>query len=101
MKIVVTETQIKKIVKGIHNKWKKIDDKLIRIYTFPTYKDTIDFVNRVSKIAEKQKHHPEMVVGHDSVKVIMFDHEKGGISEKCYKFADAIDAVMGKKVTAR
>jgi 4a-hydroxytetrahydrobiopterin dehydratase len=59
------------------NKWKEINGKLVRTYKFPTYKDTIDFVNMVSDVAEKQQHHPEMIVGYDTVKVIIFDHEKG------------------------
>lgn len=79
------------------NKWKEIDGKLIRVYKLPTYGDTIDFVNMVSDIAEKQQHHPEMIVGYDTVKVIIFDHEKGGISDKCYKFTNAVDKVIGSE----
>lgn len=95
MKIILTESQVKKIVvDGIHNSWKKVDGKLIRIYDFPTYEDTIDFVNKVSEISTEQNHHPEMVIGHDTVKVIMFDHEEGGISDKCHKFTKAVDAMM-------
>ena len=98
MKILLTESQVKKIVvDGIHNSWKKVDGKLIRIYDFPTYEDTIDFVNKVSEIATEQNHHPEMVIGHDTVKVIMFDHEEGGISDKCHEFTDAVDDMVNKE----
>jgi len=94
MKIILTEAQVKKIVDGIHNQWKEIDGKLIRVYTFPTYKDSIEFVNKISDIAEELNHHPEMVIGFDTVKVIMFDHEEGGISDKCHEFTDAVDKMM-------
>lgn len=97
MKIILREAQVKKIVDNIHNEWKEIDDKLIRVYTFPTYKDSINFVNKVSEIAEDQNHHPEMVIGIDTVKVIMFDHEEGGVSDKCHKFADAVDKMVEKE----
>jgi 4a-hydroxytetrahydrobiopterin dehydratase len=97
MKIILREAQVKKIVDNIHNEWKEIDDKLIRVYTFPTYKDSINFVNKVSEIAEDQNHHPEMVIGVDTVKVIMFDHEEGGVSDKCHKFADAVDKMVEKE----
>jgi 4a-hydroxytetrahydrobiopterin dehydratase len=96
MKIILTEAQVKKIVDNINNEWKEIDDKLIRVYTFPTYEDSIDFVNKVADIAQEQNHHPEMVIGVDTVKVIMFDHEEGGVSDKCHKFADAVDEMMEK-----
>lgn len=97
MKITITEEQVKKMIKGLHNNWKEVDGKLIRIYDFPTYKETIDFVNKVAEISIEQNHHPEMVIGRDTVKVIMFDHEKGEISKRCYKFTDAIDNMMDKE----
>jgi len=94
MKIILTESQIKKMVKGLHNQWKEVDGKLIRVYDFPTYKDTINFVNKVAEISTEQNHHPEMVIGFDTVKVIMFDHEEGRISDKCHKFTDAVDKMV-------
>jgi 4a-hydroxytetrahydrobiopterin dehydratase len=84
-------------VDNIHNQWEEVDDKLIRVYTFPTYKDSIDFVNMVADIAQEQNHHPEMVIGVDTVKVIMFDHEEGGVSDRCREFADAVDDMMEKE----
>jgi pterin-4a-carbinolamine dehydratase len=77
--------------------WSETNGKLTREYKFSSYEDTIDFVNKVSEIAEKQKHHPKMIVGYNSVKVIMFDHEKGEISDKCYKFTSAVDDMMGEE----
>jgi 4a-hydroxytetrahydrobiopterin dehydratase len=77
--------------------WSETNGKLTREYKFSSYEDTIDFVNKVSEIAEKQNHHPKMIVGYNSVKVIMFDHEKGEISDKCYKFTSAVDDMMGKE----
>jgi len=76
MKIILTESQVKKVVEGINDDWKEVDGKLVKKYSFPTYKEVIDFVVKVSKIAEEQNHHPDMVVGHDTVKVMLFDHEK-------------------------
>ena len=97
MNILLTEAQVKKMIKGLHNGWKEVDGKLIRIYDFPTYKDTIGFVNKVAEISTEQNHHPEMVIGFDTVKVIMYDHEEGGISDKCHKFTNAIDDMMDKE----
>lgn len=97
MNIILTESQIKKIVKGLHCEWKEIDGKLIRVYDFPTYEDTISFVNKLAEISIEQNHHPEMIVGFDTVKVIMYDHEEGGVSDKCRKFTDAVDDMVNKE----
>ena len=51
------------------------------------------FVNKVMKIADKQNHHPDMVVHYDNVKITITDHEKGGVSDKCHKFVDAVNKI--------
>lgn len=51
------------------------------------------FVDKVSKIAEKQNHHPEMKITYDKVSISITDHEKGDVSDKCYKFANAVEDI--------
>jgi 4a-hydroxytetrahydrobiopterin dehydratase len=94
MKIILSESQVKKIMDNIHDDWKEKGGKLVKTYSFPTYQEVIDFVVKVSEVAEKQNHHPEMVVGHDTVKVMLFDHEKGEVSDKCHKFTKSIDKMV-------
>lgn len=65
--------------------------ELTRQFKFSDYKETLDFVNKVAKIAEKQNHHPDITFGYNSVKVSITDHEKGGVSEKCHKFMKEVD----------
>lgn len=79
---------------NIHDDWKVKGGKLVKTYSFPNYQEVIDFVVKVSEVAEKQNHHPEMVIGHDNVKVMLFDHEKGEVSDKCHKFTKAIDKMI-------
>lgn len=73
------------------NDWKIVKGKLSKKYKFESYSDVLNFVSRVGKIAEKQNHHPEMIVKYDEVIITMFDHEKNKISERCHKFADAVN----------
>lgn len=74
--------------------WQVIKGKLNKKFEFDSYKDVLDFVNKVGKIAEKQNHHPNMLVKHNEVIVTMFDHEQNDISEKCYKFTNAVDKML-------
>jgi len=74
--------------------WQVIKGKLCKKFDFDSYKDVLDFVNKVGEIAEKQNHHPDMLVKYDTVVVTMFDHEENDISEKCYKFTNAVDKMM-------
>lgn len=65
--------------------------ELTRQFKFSDYKETLDFVNKVAKIAEKQNHHPDITFGYNSVKVSITDHEKGEVSDKCHKFMKEVD----------
>jgi 4a-hydroxytetrahydrobiopterin dehydratase len=90
MKIIITESQLEKL----KSDWKVVNGKLSKKFKFDTYKEVLDFVNEVGEIAEEQNHHPDMIVKYGEVIVTMFDHEKNKISDKCYKFTNAVDKIM-------
>jgi 4a-hydroxytetrahydrobiopterin dehydratase len=71
--------------------WGKSKKKLERTFKFKEFNDSIDFVNKVAKIAEQQNHHPDIEINYNKVKLSITDHEKGGVSEKCYKFVKSVD----------
>ena len=67
--------------------------ELTRQFKFSDYEETMDFVNKVAKIAQKQNHHPDITFGYDTVRVSITDHEKGGVSEKFHKFMKEVDKI--------
>ena len=89
MKIIITEQQKRTIMNK--SDWKEGNNKLTKTYYFKNYKEVMPFVNQVMKIADKQNHHPDMTVNYDNVKLSITDHDKGGVSEKCHKFVNAVD----------
>lgn len=97
MKYIITESQKKEIDNKMSKEWSEKNGKLIKTFRFESYNEVTDFVNKVFEIAEKQNHHPEIIVKYDSVKVEIFDHSKKSISEKCYKFVDEVNKITQKK----
>ena len=89
MKIIITEEQKSSIINKTD--WKESNNNLIKTFYFKDYKEVMLFVNSVMKIADKQNHHPDMTVHYDKVKLSITDHDKGGVSEKCHKFVNAVD----------
>ena len=71
--------------------WGDSKQKLERTFKFKDFNGSIDFVNKVSKIAETQNHHPDIEIKYNKVRISITDHEKGEVSEKCYKLVKAID----------
>jgi 4a-hydroxytetrahydrobiopterin dehydratase len=73
--------------------WGDSKQKLERTFKFKDFNESIDFVNKVAKIAEKQDHHPDIIIKYNEVKISITDHEKGGVSDKCHKLVKSIDKI--------
>jgi len=79
--------------------WGNSKQKLEKTFKFKDFNDSIDFVNKVSKIAESQNHHPDIEIKYNKVKISITDHEKGGVSEKCHKLVKDIDGIGNEELT--
>ena len=87
---------MKSLKKGLMIKedaFEEINKRLVRTFYFNSYEGVMKFVNKVMQVANKQNHHPDMTVHYDNVKISIFDHEKGKISDKCHKLASAIEKI--------
>jgi 4a-hydroxytetrahydrobiopterin dehydratase len=91
MNYIITEQQKRTIMNK--SDWKESNNKLSKTFYFKNYKEVMPFVDKVMKIADKQNHHPEMTIDYDSVELTITDHDKGGVSEKCHKFTNAVDKI--------
>ena len=79
--------------------WRESNQKLERTFKFKDFNDSIDFVNKVAKIAETQNHHPDIEINYNKVKVSITDHEKGGVSDRCHKLVNDIDDMGNEELT--
>jgi 4a-hydroxytetrahydrobiopterin dehydratase len=76
------------------SEWKAIknkEDKLRKEYRFKDFKTSLNFVNQIGKLAEKQNHHPQIMLTWGKVIVKLWTHEAQGLTEKDIKLAQAID----------
>jgi 4a-hydroxytetrahydrobiopterin dehydratase len=92
MKILITESQKNRLMEK-EKKWEEVSGRLIKTFYFKKYEEVMKFAIKVMEIAEKQNHHPDMIVHYDNVKLSITDHEKGKVSDKCHKFANAVDKI--------
>ena len=72
--------------------WKVINEHHItRAFTFPNFKQALDFVDRVGALAEEQGHHPDIVLKWGKVEVTMWTHKIDGLTESDFIMAAKID----------
>jgi 4a-hydroxytetrahydrobiopterin dehydratase len=71
--------------------WTVEDGKLRKSYTFVNFVDAVQFVDRLTIVAEAQNHHPDLVVGWGKVVVHLWSHDVGGITSRDLRLAAALD----------
>lgn len=53
----------------------------------------MEFVNSVALLAEKQNHHPDIDIRWNKVTLTLSTHSEGGLTDKDFTLAKAIDAL--------
>jgi 4a-hydroxytetrahydrobiopterin dehydratase len=77
--------------------WKAVDEHHItRMFSFPDFKQALDFVNRVGEIAEDQGHHPDIYLTWGKVDLTLWTHKIDGLTQSDFIMAARIDRVLGK-----
>jgi len=73
--------------------WKVIGEHhLEKEYSFKNFKEALDFTNRVGAIAEEEGHHPDISLSWGKVKLQLWTHKIGGLSENDFILAAKADA---------
>ena len=73
--------------------WNVIDEHhLEKEYSFKDFKEALDFTNRVGAIAEQEGHHPDICLGWGKVKLDLWTHNVGGLSENDFILAAKADS---------
>jgi 4a-hydroxytetrahydrobiopterin dehydratase len=77
----------------IDNAWQVVDEHhLERTFDFDNYDQSVEFANKVADIAKAEDHHPDILLTYDQVKVTVWTHKIGGLSENDFIFAAKVDA---------
>jgi len=74
--------------KRLGHDWKVVEGpRLEKTFKFPNFVDALAFVNRVGEVAEQEGHHPDVELGWGRVKIILWTHSIGGLSESDFVLA--------------
>jgi 4a-hydroxytetrahydrobiopterin dehydratase len=74
------------------NDWKVIDEHhLEKEYRFKNFREALDFTNRVGELAESVGHHPDIFLAWGKVRLTVWTHKIGGLSESDFIFAAKAD----------
>lgn len=74
--------------------WALEGNALVKEVNFPTFKETMTFVNDVAQIAEQTNHHPTMLIFGTTVRVSLTTREAGGLTDIDFDLAKSIDTIQ-------
>lgn len=60
-------------------------------YRFKDFREALGFVNRLGEVAEQEGHHPDIFLAWGRVKVTLWTHSVGGLTEKDFSLAAKAD----------
>jgi 4a-hydroxytetrahydrobiopterin dehydratase len=74
--------------------WEVIQNHhLQKHYAFPDFVSALGFVNRIGELAEREGHHPDLLLAWGRVGVQIWTHKLDGLSEADFILAAKIDAL--------
>lgn len=93
---VLNITEISSYKENLHPDWRIIGSRKIRRdFNFESFKQNIEFVNKVTEIAEKERHHPDIYNFCTKVTIELSTHAIRGLSENDFIIASKIDNLKG------
>jgi len=63
-------------------------------YRFPDFREALAFVNRLGEVAEEEGHHPDIFLTWGKVKITLWTHSVGGLSENDFILAAKADRLQ-------
>ena len=76
------------------SEWREDDGQLVRELKFASFAEAMAFVNKVAAAAEEANHHPDILVhGWNNVRLSLFTHSEGRITDSDRQMAETIDGL--------
>lgn len=82
-----------RLLASISSEWKLTHDnsRIRRDFKFKNFKRALEFTNIIGKIAEEEKHHPEIFLGWGHCDVEIWTHTNNNLVENDFILASKID----------
>ncbi|MFM1918918.1 MAG: hypothetical protein RLZZ303_552 [Candidatus Hydrogenedentota bacterium] len=80
--------ELTRLHEQLGNGWEVVDEHhLEKEFKFPDFKSALAYTNAVGEIAESVNHHPDLLTAWGKVKVTVWTHKAGGLTEADFVFA--------------
>lgn len=78
-----------------------VDSSQLSIYKewrFNSFQTVVKFLNEVCTLADEQNHHPEILTTYTNIRIRLWTHDCGGITNRDFQLASAIDHLIATNI---
>jgi 4a-hydroxytetrahydrobiopterin dehydratase len=73
--------------------WRREGEAIVKEVQLDDFKGSVEFVNRLTPVAEEMNHHPDLAISWNRVTVSLTTHSAGGLTENDFELASRIDSL--------
>jgi 4a-hydroxytetrahydrobiopterin dehydratase len=88
---VLSDEDVEARLGELDGDWEKYGNSLRREFKFGDFTAAVDFVNRLTPVANELNHHPDLFITWGLVRVSLISHSEHGITEKDFELAKKLD----------
>jgi 4a-hydroxytetrahydrobiopterin dehydratase len=88
----LSDEEIQAALDGLSD-WGREGESLVRTYRLKDFATAMNFVNAVAELAEAARHHPDIDIRYNRVKIALSTHSSGGITRRDLELAEGIDGL--------
>ena len=76
------------------NDWGFRDEAFVRTFRFADFVHAVDFVEALAEVAEEHRHHPDIDIRYNRVRLALVSHDAGGLTDSDFNLAAVIDKLV-------
>lgn len=89
----LTREEFEPMLKELRGWEIKNDERLLKSYKFNDFKSSLKLANEIGELAERENHHPDLLVRWGELGIELWTHAAGGLTESDFILAAKIDKI--------
>ncbi len=91
--MVLTVAEIESILTMDLKNWKFIDSMIVRFIPRNNDISLGSIVEKIWDLAEKNDHHPDILLTYSGIKITLFTHDESGVTQKDINLARSLEKI--------
>ena len=88
---MLSDDEIKTNIANLDKGWELKDGKIVKLFEFSSFMKSVEFVNKIAKVAERLDHHPIITINWKTVKLSLKSFDVDAITKRDITLANEIE----------